>query len=52
MRYAKFIVAAIGGATTAVIAILPEGTTTWNILTAVAAACTSLMVYLVPNATG
>jgi hypothetical protein len=50
MQYAKAIVAVIGAAVTAALAIFPSGSTTWNALTITSAALTALGVYLVPNA--
>ena len=48
--YAKGIVAIIGAAVTAALGIVPPHTTTWQILTVLAAAVTAAGVYLVPNA--
>jgi hypothetical protein len=47
--YAKFIIAAIGTAATACLGVIPEGSTTWTILTIIAAIATSLLVLIVPN---
>lgn len=49
MTWAKALVATVGAAVTAALGILPAGSTTWTILTIVAAAVTALGVYLVPN---
>lgn len=50
MKAAKFVVAAVGGAVTALIAIVPPGSTTWNVLTVVSVTVTAITTYLVPNA--
>jgi len=47
--YAKGIVAIIGAAVTAALGIVPPHTTTWQILTVLAAAVTAAGVYVVPN---
>ncbi len=49
MTAAKAVVAVVGAAVTAALAIFPQGSTTWNALTIAAAALTALAVYLVPN---
>lgn len=49
MQYAKAIVAVVGSAVTAALAIFPPGTTVYNLLTIVSAALTAAGVYLVPN---
>ncbi len=49
MQYAKALVAVVGAAVTAALAIFPAGSTTYNALTIAAAALTALAVYLVPN---
>jgi hypothetical protein len=49
-KYSKAIVAILGGAVTAALAVFPAGTTTWNLLTILSAALTAAGVYLVPNA--
>ena len=49
MKYAKAIVAVVGAALTAAIAIFPQGSTGWNVVTILAAAATAAGVYLVPN---
>lgn len=51
MTYAKAVVGALGAAVTAALALVPPASTTWNVLTVVAAALTAAGVYLVPNAT-
>lgn len=48
--YAKAIVAIIGATVTAALGIVPPHSTTWEILTVLAAAVTAAGVYLVPNA--
>lgn len=48
--YAKFIVAAVGGAVTSLLAVVPPHTTFWNVLTVLSAALTAASVYAVPNA--
>lgn len=48
--YAKAIVAIAGAAVTAALGIFPANSTTWTILTIVAAVLTATGVYLVPNA--
>lgn len=47
--YAKFIVAAVGGAVSALLAIVPADTNTWNILTVVSLSVTAIGTYLVKN---
>jgi hypothetical protein len=47
--YAKFIVAALGGAITAALAIVPPHTNLWMVLTVLAASLTAAGVYAVPN---
>lgn len=49
-KYAKAIVAAVGGAATAVVSIFGADTTAGKVATVVLAACTVAGVYLVPNA--
>lgn len=51
MSVAKFVVAAIGGAVTALLAIVPASSTTWNVLTVVSVSLTAITTYLVPNST-
>ena len=51
MRYAKAVVAVIGSAVTAALAIFPAGSSTYNALTILSAALTAAGVYLVPNKT-
>lgn len=48
--YAKAIVAVIGSAITAALAIFPKDSTTYHALIIASAALTTLAVYLVPNA--
>lgn len=48
-KYAKAIVAIVGSAVTAALAIFPPGTTTYNALTILSAAITAAAVYAVPN---
>ena len=50
MVFAKAIVASLGGAITAAIAIVAPGSTVWAALTIVSAAITAAGVYIVPNA--
>lgn len=49
MRYAKAVVAILGGAVTAAVGVVPPHSTTWQILEIVSATCTATGVYLVPN---
>lgn len=49
MAYAKFVIAGVGGAVTALLAIVPPQTTVWSVLTVLAAALTAAGVYVVPN---
>lgn len=49
MTAAKALVATLGSAITASLAIFPSGSTTWDALTIASAALTALAVYLVPN---
>lgn len=49
MKYAKFVVAIVGSAVTAALAIFPPGTSAYNALTILSAALTAAGVYLVPN---
>lgn len=49
MTAAKAIIAILGAAVTAALGIFPANTTTWTVLTIVAAAITAAGVYLVPN---
>jgi hypothetical protein len=51
MLYAKFIVGAIGAATTACLGLIPDGSTTWTILTIIAAVATALGVFFAPYVT-
>lgn len=48
-QYMKMIVAAVGAAVTTVLGVIPDSSTLWIILTAIAAALTTLGVYAVPN---
>lgn len=47
--YAKAVVAIAGAAVTAALGILPAHSSTWTLLTILAAALTAAGVYLVPN---
>lgn len=51
MKYAKFFVAVVGAAVTALLGIVPPNSTTWQVLTVAAATLTALAVYTVPNQT-
>lgn len=51
MTALKAIVAVAGAAVTAALGIFPANTTTWQLLTILAAALTAAGVYLVPNKT-
>lgn len=51
MKYAKAVVAVAGAAVTAALGLIPSGSTTWTVLTVLAAALTAAGVYLVPNKT-
>jgi hypothetical protein len=48
-RIAKAIVATIGAAATAVLGLVPDGSTGWVIATIVVACVTALGTYLLPN---
>lgn len=48
-QYAKSIVATIGGTVTTLLGVIPDRGTESVILTVIAAACTSIGTYLVPN---
>lgn len=50
MKYAKFIVALIGGAATAVVSVFGAETTVGKVATIIVAGVTAAAVYLVPNA--
>jgi len=50
MKAAKFVVAAVGGAVTALLVTVPQGSTAWNVLTVVSLSVTAIATYLVPNA--
>lgn len=49
-KYTKAVVAIVGSAVTAALAIFPQGAPTWNALTILSAALTAAGVYLAPNA--
>lgn len=49
LEYAKFIIAAVGVACTAILGLVPAGSTAWTIVTIIAAVATALLVMLVPN---
>lgn len=51
MRYAKFIVAAIGGCATSIVTVFGADTTAGRVATVVLATATALAVLLVPNVT-
>jgi hypothetical protein len=48
-KYAKFIVALLGGAATAVVSVFGAETTVGKVATIVLAAVTAVTVYVVPN---
>lgn len=51
LLYAKFIVGAVGSAVTACLGLIPDGSTTWTILTIVSAVATALGVFFAPYIT-
>jgi hypothetical protein len=48
LYYAKFIVGGIGVAATACLGLIPDGSTTWTIITIISAIATALGVYFAP----
>jgi hypothetical protein len=48
-RYAKAVVAVVGGTVTSALVVFPAGTTTYQTLAVVSAACTAVGVYFWPN---
>jgi hypothetical protein len=51
MYYAKFIIGAIGAAATACLGLIPASSTTWTIITIIAAIATALGVFFAPYVT-
>lgn len=50
MKYAKAYAALIGAVVTAVLGTVPPDTGIWQVLTVVAAVCTAVATYAIPNA--
>ena len=48
-KYAKAVVAVVGGTVTSALVVFPTGTTTYQTLAVVSAACTAIGVYVWPN---
>lgn len=51
LLYAKFIVGAVGSAITACLGLIPDGSTTWTVLTIISAIATALGVFFAPYIT-